>query len=350
MAEVYWLGFGVFFLSLLITWMVRALAASLGTIDQPNERSSHSKPTPRGGGLAIVLASTVGTVMLLRWGLLDRPLALVLLGGGLPIALIGFMDDRGSLPVAVRFFAHLAVAVWSMYLLGGLPALEIGSRVVDLGIWGDVLGVLAIIWTLNLFNFMDGIDGLAASEAIFVCWGGAVVTLALGTGPAIPSVAVLIGAACGGFLPWNWPPARIFMGDVGSGFLGFAIAVLALAAARESPLALVVWLILGGVFFADATITLLRRISRGESAYQAHRTHAYQRLARRWGSHKSVTLSVVAANIMLLLPSAFLAVVCRSVAWWILLGVLVSVGLAVIAAGAGKKEVNSNTAELIDRS
>lgn len=336
--DILGLAIGVFVSSLLLTWLVLHAASGLGTIDRPNERSSHSSPTPRGGGLAIVISSVTGMLVLVWWGVLDSWLAFALIGGGLPIAFIGFMDDRGSLPVLVRFACHVAAAVWAIHILGGLPPLQIGAHVIDLGLIGDALGVLAVIWTLNLFNFMDGIDGIAASEAIFVCWGGAFLTLMLGSGLAVPTAALLIGSACGGFLIWNWPPARIFMGDIGSGFLGFTIAVLAIAAARESSIALVVWLILGGFFLIDATVTLLRRTVRGERVYQAHRTHAYQWLARRWGGHRRVTLSIACLNLFFLYPCAFLAAVRAESAWWILLAVVVSLGSVVALAGAGRPE------------
>jgi Fuc2NAc and GlcNAc transferase len=152
------------------------------------------------------------------------------------------------------------------------------------------------------------------------------------------AVGLLIGASCAGFLLWNWPPARIFMGDVGSGYLGYVIAVLALAASRESPASLWTWLILGGVFFVDATVTLARRLLRGERVYEAHRSHAYQWLARRWGSHKSVTMTVTAVNLLWLLPCASFAA--RYPQWdlWTVLVALIPLGVGAIAAGAGRRE------------
>ena len=132
---------------------------------------------------------------------------------------------------------------------------------------------------LNLFNFMDGIDGLAASEALFVIRAGAWLSAA---GGGVTAASGVLAGACAGFLLWNWPPARIFLGDAGSGYLGYVTAVLALASARGNSDAIWVWLILGGVFFVDATVTLVRRVLRGEHVHEAHRTHSYQWLARRW--------------------------------------------------------------------
>jgi Fuc2NAc and GlcNAc transferase len=141
---------------------------------------------------------------------------------------------------------------------------------------------------------------------------------------------------CCGFLLWNWPPAKIFMGDVGSGYMGYVIVVLALAAARENPAALLVWLILGGVFFCDATVTLVRRLIRGERVYQAHRNHAYQRLARRWGSHRAVTVAVIIVNLAWLFPCAWLASVYPGRAAWIVIIALAPLTLSAFLAGAGQ--------------
>jgi Fuc2NAc and GlcNAc transferase len=151
-------------------------------------------------------------------------------------------------------------------------------------------------------------------------------------------VAVIFAAACAGFLVWNWAPARIFMGDAGSGFLGFFLAVLALAAAREHPTALLVWLVLGGVFFVDATVTLARRLLRGERVQDAHRSHAYQWLSRRWRSHSKVTLAVLALNGMWLVPAAWVAARFPAQAGWVTLLALLPVTVVTVYAGAGKRE------------
>jgi Fuc2NAc and GlcNAc transferase len=232
---------------------------------------------------------------------------------------------------------HFGAALWALFWLGGLPALPIGGEVVTFGVGGYVLGALGIVWTLNLFNFMDGIDGIAASEAAFVAFAGASLSLAFGGSPAVPAVALILGCACVGFLLWNWPPAKIFMGDVGSGYLGYSVALVAILAARDNPVAWLVWLMLGGVFFVDATLTLGRRLLRGERVYQAHRSHAYQWLARRWG-HRRVTMGVIVVNVAWLLPCAWLASVYPARAGWITVGALTPLVLAAIAAGVGRRE------------
>jgi Fuc2NAc and GlcNAc transferase len=152
------------------------------------------------------------------------------------------------------------------------------------------------------------------------------------------NAAIVVAMACLGFLVWNWPPARIFMGDVGSGYLGYVIAVLAIASARGNPTALLSWLILGGVFFCDATVTLVRRVLRRDRVHQAHRSHAYQWLARRWGSHSRVTIATALINLCWLLPCALFAAahphyaaLTTGIAW-------IPVALVVLFTGAGRAE------------
>jgi len=266
-------------------------------------------------------------------------LFLALAGGGTIVAIVGFLDDRYRLPAQVRLAVHFVAALWALAWLGGLPSVHLADGVAWGGWIGYLVGSLGIVWALNLFNFMDGIDGIAASEAVFMAWGGACLTLVLGVSVAVPGLALVFGAACCGFLIWNWPPAKIFMGDVGSGYLGYMLAVLIIAASREAPVSLVAWLILGGVFFVDATLTLGRRIFRGERPAEAHRTHAYQWLSRRWASHRKVTILTLVINLFWLLPCAVLAARREDLAWWILLVAFVPIAIGALVAGAGRREL-----------
>ncbi len=322
----------------LLTGLIRSIAAGSGVLDVPNARSSHGVPTPRGGGMAIVLVTTVGLLVLTIRGAVELNLLYALCGGGLAVALVGLADDRRSLSAATRLTVHFAAALWALAWLGGLPTLQVGSHLVSLGWAGYVLGALGIVWAVNLFNFMDGIDGIAGTEAIFVALCGAMLNLAMGGNAGVGLAGLLLAAACGGFLLWNWPPARIFLGDVGSGYLGYVIVVLAVAATRDSPIALWVWLILGGAFFVDATITLLRRILRNERVHEAHRSHAYQWLARRWGSHGKVTVAVLLIDLIWLLPCAVLAVRLPAYAAACVVVALAPLVVLAVAVGAGRRE------------
>jgi Fuc2NAc and GlcNAc transferase len=289
-----------------LTGVMRRRALARGLLDVPNSRSSHTQPTPRGGGAAIVAVTLAGLGYLTLRGYVDAGLFFAASVGGAAIAIAGALDDRRGLPALVRMLVHIGAGLWALYWMGGLPPLRMGDHLIEFGWFGYLLGTVGVVWTVNLFNFMDGIDGIAAGEAVFVMLAGAAAAFVQNSMP-VASAGVLVAAASLGFLRWNWAPAKIFMGDVGSGFLGFMVVVLALAAARDNPVAYLVWLTLGGVFFVDATITLFRRLARRESLQVAHRSHAYQHLARRWNSHRRVTLTVAVLNVVWLLPWAWFA-------------------------------------------
>jgi Fuc2NAc and GlcNAc transferase len=333
---------GTLLVAVVGTWLQRRHSLRSGLMDIPNARSSHSAPTPRSGGVAIVLAAEVAWGLLALLGVMGADLWLALSVGGLAIAVVGYLDDRMQLSAALRFIVHLSAAAWALLSLGGVPPLDFGGGPVDLGWGGQVLGVIAVVWVLNLFNFMDGIDGIAASEAVFVAAGAAALLFLAGGAPGVPAAALVFAAACTGFLVWNWPPAKIFMGDVGSGFIGYVLATLALAAAREEPVSVAVLLILGGVFFVDATVTLVRRVLRREHFYQAHRIHAYQWLARRYSAHRPVTLGVIAVNLVWLAPLAWWTIRHPGWASAAVLVALLPLVIGALWAGAGRKETKDS--------
>lgn len=288
-------------LSLGLTGLVRRYALRR-LLDVPNARSSHSQPTPRGGGLAILITLGVGLTQFTdqSWGPHSLKGALL---GGLPLAVIGFLDDHFGVPARWRFLVQILSAIWVFWALGGTLPPDFMPRWLLMA-----LGVPLLVWLVNLYNFMDGIDGIAGSQALFVFCTAAFLMMT-GKENALDafegSVALMAGASTLGFLIWNWPPAKIFMGDVGSGPLGFLIGVLALFSSAEGVLALPVWLILNGVFLVDASLTLLIRLARGDRWYEAHRAHAYQHASRIFQSHLSVTRAVSLINVSWLLPLAW---------------------------------------------
>lgn len=290
-------------LSAFLTGLVRRYALAHSLVDVPNARSSHSAPTPRGGGVAIVVSSLLGLPVLTVAGVLPWPVLWGLLGAGGLVALVGFLDDHGHIAARWRLLAHFAAAFWALAWLGGAPPLPFFGHVVDLGWPGFGLAALYLVWLLNLYNFMDGIDGIASVEAICVGVGGALLYLLAGH-PQLSLAPLAVAAAVAGFLFWNFPPAKVFMGDAGSGFLGIVLGVMSLHAAWVAPQLLWSWVILLGVFVVDATVTLLRRLLRGEKAYEAHRSHAYQYASRRFGRHLPVTLAAAAIDLFWLLPIA----------------------------------------------
>jgi len=308
MTPTWWLLGLAFALAWLLTGALRRYALARNVIDVPNERSSHKTPTPRGGGISFVVAFVVGMLIMGAAGVVTWSLVYGLAVAGAWIALIGFLDDHGHIQARWRLLAHFIGAAWGLYWMGGAPALSIGGLLLAQGWVLNIAAAFYLVWLLNLYNFMDGIDGLASIEAICVTLGGGILYACTGTGDA-EQPTILLAVTVFGFLLWNFPPAKIFMGDGGSGFLGLVLGLLSLKAGWQEPALFWAWAILLGVFIVDATVTLLRRLMRGEKVYEAHRTHAYQYASRKWGSHRSVTLAVLAINVLWLFPMAFLVAV-----------------------------------------
>lgn len=293
----------VILLSLILTEVLRRYALARKIIDIPNARSSHSVPTPRGGGLAIVVVFLL-SLLFLAWAQLVPGNTLFAVGGaGAMIAVIGFIDDHGHVAARWRLLGHFAAAAWALFWLSGLPVIVIFGATIDLGWAGYVLASLYLVWMLNLYNFMDGIDGIAGVETICVCMGACLLYWVSGFGHMVWLPLSLAGATAG-FLFWNFPPARIFMGDAGSGFLGMVLGVMSINSAWASSQLFWAMLILLGVFVVDATFTLMRRCLRGDKVYEAHRSHAYQFASRRFGKHLPVVLAVAAINALWLIPIA----------------------------------------------
>ncbi|UMY52318.1 glycosyltransferase family 4 protein [Pseudomonas azotoformans] len=290
-------------ISLLLTSALRRYALSKSLIDVPNARSSHTVPTPRGGGVAIVLSFLLLLPVLSLFSLLPWTFAWELLGAGAGIAVLGFLDDHGHIAARWRLLGHFSAAVWAVFWLGGVPPLTILGVVFDIGWVGTVLSLFYLVWMLNLYNFMDGIDGLASIEAISVCLSASLIYVLMDFS-MLAWAPLLLAFTVAGFLYWNFPPAKIFMGDAGSGFLGVTLGIFSLQAAWTSPSLVWIWLILMGVFVVDATFTLVRRLVRGDKVYEAHRSHAYQYASRQFGRHLPVTLTVGLVNVVWLLPVA----------------------------------------------
>ena len=266
----------------------------------PNPRSSHKTPTPHGGGAPMMLAFALGVLVAgpiyAPWATPYVALALVAMG----LALLGIVDDIRALSARLRFALYgLACVATAAYLL------PLGGGFLANGLLLAVVG-LAMLWMVNLYNFMDGIDGIAAIQCVLACAGAAFLSWQKG-GQDYALFCLLLGASQLGFLVWNWPPARLFMGDAGSIPTGFLLAGLALVGVVHDHLVPASWLILLAVFITDASWTLLWRMLSGQAFTQAHRLHAYQRLARRWDSHLRVDILVVIIFSGWLLPLAWIA-------------------------------------------
>jgi len=327
--------------SFLLTAGVRRYAIGRSLLDIPGSRSSHKIPTPRGGGIAIVISFEAALVWLLSAGLLNSAVFTGLAAGGVIVAVVGFLDDHGHVAARWRLLSHFFASACVLLGVGGLPAIPWFGHEIDLGGFGYLPAILFLVWMLNLFNFMDGIDGIASVQAICVCGAAALLYLVTGhldlVGPPL-----LLLCCVAGFLFWNFPPAKIFMGDAGSGFLGIMLGSLALIGGHADSLYFWAWLVLMGVFVVDATFTLLRRLFRGEKVYEAHRSHGYQFASRHYGRHLPVTAAVGVINALWLLPISL----CIVKSWLSpLSGVVVAylplVGLAIrYHAGAADREAS----------
>lgn len=296
-----WIDILLFIATVVLTYGVRRHALKRAILDIPNHRSSHTVPTPRGGGIGFVVMFYVAIIILWMQHLLPLN-ALLALGGGIAVAIVGYLDDLCDVRTYWRALVHLLAAIWGIAWLQGAAIFDFGAFSLHLGLMGSVIAVIITVWFINFYNFMDGIDGIAASEAVFVALTAACVLWFLGS--SLMYVCFALAATVLGFLVWNWPPARIFMGDIGSGFLGYILAILMWMGNQQQVLPIPFWIILLGVFLCDTTYTLIRRMWQRKKWYESHREHAYQRLIQTGLRHVYVTAGVLIINIVVCLPLA----------------------------------------------
>lgn len=315
---------------------IRWRATKLGVVAEVNERSSHTVPTPSSGGIGIVLAASLAGIFVA----IPYPVEIYpVIVAGVMIAIIGYFDDRQ--PIAARWRLGAQILLTGAVVVT-VPLEVLGPQIgiaLPESVFLIVLVLAGALW-INVYNFMDGIDGLAASEAVFLLLGA--MALAWWFEPGVWYQGVFwwmawLAAACLGFLVLNWAPAKIFMGDAGSTYLGLMLFFFALASMAGGWLGLAQWLILGAAFLADSLTTLVRRALNREPVWQAHKRHAYQVLQRRLGSHARATLLYVGINLVLLLPLAWLAGAHRAYDWGFALLAYAILVPAAIKAGAGAK-------------
>ncbi len=284
----------IFTMTVLLTLAIRQYAHHKDLLDHPNDRSSHVEPTPKGGGLAIMLTFYSALIYFYFETQLSTELFLALLSA-LPVVIISLIDDFYPLTAKVRFSIQLISAVAAIYFLGGVETLNFTLFNLH-GIWLNFIAVLGIVWMTNLYNFLDGIDGYAGTEVLFV---GLAAYILFGN-----ETALLLAVATAGFLLFNWHKASIFMGDVGSAPLGFIFAILILHDASTPHF--LGWLMLLSLFWFDATLTLLRRAKGKEQLSQAHKKHAYQRLHQAGLAHDKVVLLAMGLNVIIFVALYFL--------------------------------------------
>lgn len=288
----------LFLISFSLTYFIKNYYIKNAILDEVNERSSHTVPTPHGGGIALALTWFLGLLYLFIFDQIDTNLFYALLVG-LIISVVSFFDDIYELSAKLRMIVQSVVAILGLVCIGGFESLEFGLFSIENQIITNIFAFLLIVWFINLYNFLDGINGYAGSEAVFLAVAGFL--LFGGDHFLVLAVAVL------GFLYWNFNKAKIFMGDVGSTLLGYNVAIFTLYYTNQESTNLWIWIVLFGVFWFDATVTLIRRKHNGEKLSQAHKKHAYQRLNQSGWSHFKVTNYSIIINIMLFLLVYFVS-------------------------------------------
>lgn len=294
----------LFCVSFILTKAYILCARKFGIFDIPSARSLHLAPTARGGGIAVLIC--FGIVLYhFRMKIPYSQMAALITGVG--IAFVGFWDDFWGLHPSIRLIMHLSCAAIAVHFLPTIERLPLAGESLTINfVIGTALAFFTIIWFINLFNFMDGIDGLLAFEVISACLGMGALILIFSDDNS-PLLLINLAICVGGFVVWNLPKASVFMGDVGSGFLGYVLSVLMLDGISRDEDLVWPWMILLSLFWVDATLTLCRRAFRGETIYQAHRSHAYQHAAILVGGHALVSYGYLAVNIFYLFPLAWLS-------------------------------------------
>lgn len=280
----------LFIFSFVLTYLLKIYMLKKSLVDVPNERSSHVVPIPHGGGIAIAVTWFIGISYLFYIGDIESSLYYAFLCGGV-ISVVSYLDDLYKLSVKLRLIVQLIVSIFGLYFLGGLERIDLFFFSVENPILTNLFALLMTMWFINLYNFLDGIDGYAGSESLFLGLAGFVLFH--------DSYFLVLVVSVLGFLVWNWEKAKIFMGDAGSTLLGYNIAIFTIYYANQETTNLWVWITLFGVFWFDATVTLYKRYKNGERLSQAHNKHAYQRMVQSGWSHSKVVVSVMAVNLVL---------------------------------------------------
>jgi Fuc2NAc and GlcNAc transferase len=278
-----------FLATFLFTWIIRKVAIKKSILDIPNARSSHDVATPRGGGLAIVIVWYSALSFLYFTDTIKGSFYYANMIG-LLIVIIGLLDDIFTIPSSIRFFVQFIAAALGLWILGGVQFIDLGIKTIEGNILINIITLLGIIWSINLFNFLDGIDGYISMEIIFVCLSAVLLFKV--------QILLILMASVIGFLIWNWQPAKIFMGDVGSTLLGYTIAIMAIYYQNQFISSLIFWIIITSLFWYDATYTLIRRLINREKIFHPHKKHAYQRIVIAGYSAQKTAIYSLLINII----------------------------------------------------
>jgi len=266
----------IFLASFILTYGIKRYAIYKDILDHPNERSSHDMPTPKAGGLAIIISFFAGLFYLYFSNEIEEKFLFAFLCS-IPLIVISFLDDLHTLSAKLRFSIQVLTVSTALYFIGSES------------LFLNILFALGMLWLINLYNFLDGIDGYAVSEVVFISFASYLIFQ--------NELLLLLGISALGFLPFNWQKASIFMGDVGSTFLGFSLGVMVVYYAKTVS-DIVIWVALLAIFWVDATWTLYRRFKSGQKLTKAHKMHFFQRATQFGLTHQSITLYAMFINIV----------------------------------------------------
>ena len=309
-----WCPLIAFVLSFIGVYFLKKYAPRLKLMAIPNERSLHREVTPQGGGIIIAIIFLIINLIIYLTGQMKTAEFLALFGGGLVMAFTGFLDDMFEIKRSIRFFIQFLAVGWGLYWVGGIPHPPFFDSEFALYALANAGAVVALVWFINSFNFMDGIDGLATSGATFFSLSIGGYFLWQGIEP-YGSLLVILAACSLSFLCFNWPPAKMFLGDAGSNFFGYLFGVMVLITVKNGNLSIWTWLIILAYLITDTTTTTFLRLCLVKGWYHTHRSHAYQNLARVLDNHKFVTCLITGINVFYLLPLAYLSIQYQQYAW-----------------------------------
>ena len=316
-----WFPLIAFLVSFLGIYLLKKYALQLNLVAIPNERSLHNKVIPRGGGVIIAIIFLAFNLVFYISGQMKTAEFLALFGGGLIMSVTGFLDDILELKASIRFLIQFLAVGWGLYWVGGIPSIAFFEGLSGLYVIANGIAVVVLVWFINAFNFMDGIDGMATSGATFFSLSVGGYFLWQGIEP-YGSLLIILAACSLAFLYFNWPPAKMFLGDSGSTFFGYFFGVILIITVKNSSLSIWTWLIILAYFITDTTTTTFLRLCLVKRWYHPHRSHAYQNLARVLDNHKFVTSLITGINVFYLLPLAYLSIEYQQYGW---LGFLASV-------------------------
>lgn len=298
-----------FVFSVIGVLVYRKLAVRFNIVAKTNFRTLHNSEIPKGSGIVFALVFIILVFILSTQGLVSYDLSILICWGGLVATIFGFIDDVIDVPAIIKLLVQISLCSFVVFSFGEAPLLiDTMQAPINIGIFGMVAYIGILVWLINLYNFMDGVDGMAASGTVFICAAVSTILFFVSGNIEISLVVALLAFSCLGFLIFNWPPASIFMGDAGSVFIGYIFGVLIIYTMLHSNITIWTWLTVFGYFGFDTTTTLILRVFRVKRWYGAHRSHAYQNLARVWDSHKKVTSIVLCYHLFWILPLTILSV------------------------------------------